>query len=146
MQRLEGWEDNLKKYIEQHENRNFKFGANDCVAFVIGAYLVITGIDLQKKLKEENFLLDHKDKKGAYKKVTEYADGTVFGSANKLAKKMKIKKIHGAFAKHGDIVGKYNSKKEEMLGVMSDDGTATYLHKDGIVHLDRTEIKVAWEV
>ena len=59
---------------------------------------------------------------------------------------MKIKKIHSAFAKHGDIVGKYNSKKEEMLGVMSDDGTATYLHKDGIVHLDRTEIKVAWEV
>ena len=50
------------------------------------------------------------------------------------------------FSKHGDIVGKYNSKKEEMLGVMTDDGTATYLHKDGIVHLDRTEIKVAWEV
>ena len=57
MQRLEGWEDNLKKYIEQHENRNFKFGANDCVAFVIGAYLAITGIDLKKKIKRRKFFI-----------------------------------------------------------------------------------------
>jgi len=63
--KLEGWETNLNKYLEEEKNKKFEFGKNDCWLFIIKGIKIMTG----KEIFKENYKNDFEAKKIFIKKL-----------------------------------------------------------------------------
>ena len=49
--KLEGWETNLNKYLEEEKNKKYELGKNDCWLFIIKGIKIMTGKEIFKENK-----------------------------------------------------------------------------------------------
>jgi len=70
MERMQGWESKLDKFVESRHNARFEWGKHDCCLFACDAVKEITGEDPAYAFRGK-----YKDGVGAYELIKEYGGG-----------------------------------------------------------------------
>ena len=135
--RKPNWEYNLWEYIEKCKTRRFRYGSHDCVRFSAGAVKVMTGINVLERAPEYN---NRKTADGLLKSVG------LFDRTSDLLEQYPIQEKNVGHAITGDVVGFYNEKAEEQVGVMCDTGSFVSVSKDGTVFFPVDRVIICWSI
>ena len=139
--RIEGWEINLNKYIEEVANKNFAWGECDCLIFASDACKIVVGIDpMSKKKKTDPKTIrgKYRTQEEAYKLVKEYRKS--FPDIMDI----HFNRINPNFAQRGDIVA---AKIQGMTFGISWGGKAFFkMENKGYFTLPLKECKYVWRV
>lgn len=139
MNRVEGWEDKLAKYLEKCAKKHFAWGKFDCAIFAAGAFKAVYGTNPLGLLEKQ-----YEGKTGGLKLISKLGEGSLWSACDGVLEKCNMARANRNFCEPGDIVGAYNHEELEMLGVMEDYGTCTFASREGLVRLPLVEVKVRW--
>lgn len=139
MNRKDNWKENLAKYFAKCEARKFKWGEHDCVLAAAGAADVVYGTTIRKELKGL-----YTGKTGALKAINDMGNGSLWVAAHKYLQKLGFEHAPVGFVGAGDIIGAYNQDGREMMGIMEDYGTATFVGPDGLARLPSNVVAMRW--
>ena len=147
MKRVDGWQLNLKEYLQGRLNTPLIWGQSDCCLFVADAVQVITGGDIAHWFRGQ-----YDTRRGAFNKMKEYCQGSVQETFQMFAELNGFNEVQAI--ETGDIVLLKADACDPVAGRLSNGmtvglglnfGTISQ-GKDGLVLTEEPEVVKVWRL
>lgn len=139
IERLEGWEINLSKYLADVSGKPFQWGEHDCILHAANAVKAMTGIDLAGAFRGT-----YSNEQEAYKIVQDYFGGDIDHMVSCHVGEMRE---NCKLARRGDVV-RITHEGNKAFGVVDDTGMrlAMVSPERGLIRIPKSRAEVFWRV
>ncbi|ABF42158.1 conserved hypothetical protein [Candidatus Koribacter versatilis Ellin345] len=142
MKRLQGWPEELARFLRERAAVPFAWGKNDCALFACDAVMAITGVDMAADFRGR-----YNTKAGATKAIRRFAGGGLDQLADKIAAQQALMEVTKLNAQRGDVVLFDTAIGGPTLGIVGLHGHMVHsVGPDGDVVLPLRCCRRAWRI
>ena len=146
MLRYIDWPDRLSSFLKKRHNTPFTWGKSDCCLFAFDAVQVVNGSD-----PAHFFRGKYSTMKEAFKLIKKFSGGGVEETVEKIFMEMACKQIPMASANSGDVVlmdveNVHPEAHGLTAGIVYDRTMAIAQGTNGLVYVDKPDIKAVWAI
>ena len=149
MRRVDNWESKLDNFIEARRNIGMEWGTSDCFLLVFDMAQVITGLEHDDVNPDKPFRGKYRTPRQGYNLLKKYSGGGLAETCDMIAKQLGMIEKQVRFASRGDVamlhVETLIGGVRDVMGIVMGDVVVAQ-GKDGLLFIDRKEIKRAWSL